>query len=248
MAGLATSAGACAGTGGAAGTPAAAPGPAPVDTSGLPPAIRWTRTSAEHRALFLETYRTAKEQLREMSVAVQPGTWAVILDADETVLDNSEYQKEMAKQGLSFTPDSWNAWVRREEAPALPGAADFIRFARELGGRVVIVTNRDDAVCPETRQNLQKVQIRVDLVLCKPPGQGDKNPRFQAVEQGTTSGDLPALDVLMWIGDNIQDFPGLDQDIRTKDADAFGLFGRSWILLPNPMYGSWQQNPDTVKE
>ncbi len=220
-----------------------APAPVPPDTIAVrdtaPLALRWSQHSAEHRAIFFEVYRMAEEHLREMSVAYPAGTWAVILDADETVLDNSEYQARLARSGESYDTASWNAWVREEVAPALPGAADFIRFARELGGRVVIVTNRDDAVCPATRENLARLEVTVDLVLCKPPGPSSKQPRFDAVQKGTASPSLPALNVLMWVGDNIQDFPGLSQ--ATGGEEAYEPFGRKYIILPNPMYGSWER-------
>jgi len=110
----------------------------------------------------------------------------------------------------------------------------------DLGGRVAIVTNRDEPQCPQTRDNLRKVEVAFDVVLCRAPGQSDKNPRFAQVQSGTGTG-MPAMKVLMWVGDNIQDFPGLSQAVRTQPAPA--EFGRSWVLLPNPMYGSWESNP-----
>ncbi len=218
--------------------------PAPIvqapDTT-APPAIAWVRASAEHDAAFLQAYRTAETRLRELSADVDPGTWAVVLDADETVLDNSSYEAGLARTGASFDTASWNGWVRDAAAPALPGAADFIRFARELGGRVVIVTNRDEALCPPTEENFRKLEIVVDRVLCKPSSTSDKNPRFQSVEKGTAGGGLPALNVLMFVGDNIQDFPALTQAARAN-VERLEPFGRAWIVLPNPMYGSWQRH------
>lgn len=199
------------------------------------------RTAAEHRALFLQTYRLAGERLRALAAGLAPGSWAVILDADETVLDNSEQQRRTAERG-GFDEAAWNEWVREARAPALPGAAEFIAEVRRLSGRVVIVTNRQEAVCPETRRNFQALAIAVDAVLCRPPAGGDKNPRFQAVQQGGVPG-LPPLRVLMWVGDNIQDFPGLTQATRTAPDSALAAFGRAYFLLPNPMYGSWERNP-----
>ena len=84
---------------------------------------------------------------------------------------------------------------------------------------------------------------KADAVLCHPPGVEDKNPRFVAVQQGHVDG-LPALHVVMWVGDNVQDFPGLTQaQMRTMPDSAFSEFGRAWWILPNPIYGSWQNNP-----
>ena len=110
-----------------------------------------------------------------------------------------------------------------------------------MGGRVVIVTNRDDVRCQPTRANLERLGVAPDLVLCKPPGESDKNLRFGRVQRGTASAELPALTVVAWIGDNIQDFPGLTQEVR-GDPATFSSFGYSYFVIPNPMYGSWVEN------
>ena len=218
--------------------------------SGKPPqALQWTRTSAEHRAVLLQSYHGAEMRLRELAAPLSAGSWAVILDADETVLDNSLYFERQAEQGLlDFGRDSWIAYVKEAVSPALPGAAEFTRLVHDLGGRVVIVTNRADNLCADTRRNLQNAGIPADVVLCRPPGVDDKNPRFEAVEKGAVDG-LPPLHVLMWVGDNIQDFPGLTQAAaRGAPVSAFDEFGRSWWILPNPIYGSWQANPMPARQ
>jgi 5'-nucleotidase (lipoprotein e(P4) family) len=216
-------------------------------TMPLPPtaavgSIHWWRNSAERTALYVQAFRWAGERLRQLAAGQRSGTWAVVMDADETVLDNSTYQFRRNPQGQGYSSESWAAWVNEEAAPATPGAPEFTRLVHDLGGRVAIVTNRDEDVCPQTRDNLRKVAIAFDVVLCRAPGQSDKNPRFRQVETGTGTG-LPALRVLMWVGDNIQDFPGLTQAVRSQPPSALAEFGRSWVLLPNPMYGSWESNP-----
>jgi 5'-nucleotidase (lipoprotein e(P4) family) len=213
----------------------------------LPPAasvaaIHWWRNSAEHQAIYLQTYRWAGQRLRELAARERSGTWAVIMDADETVLDNSTYQFRRNPRNEGYSAESWNAWVNERAAPATPGAVEFTRLVHQLGGRVAIVTNRDDEYCPPTRDNLRRVNIMFDVALCRVNGQSDKNPRFQAVSSGTGTG-LPALKVLMWVGDNIQDFPDLGQEVRTQGPQAFSAFGDNFIVLPNPMYGSWERNP-----
>ena len=209
----------------------------------LPDEVHWVRSSAEHRAVFLQTFRQAGEELRRRAASARPGTWATVLDADETALDNSEFERRLALSAGSFDERSWNEWVRERRATALPGAVEYVRLARGLGGRVIIVTNRDDSVCEATRENLNAVGIVADLVLCKPEGESDKNPRFQRIAAGTASPALPPLEVLVWLGDNIRDFPRLDQDTRLRGDSAFAAFGRSYFILPNPMYGSWEDNP-----
>lgn len=205
-------------------------------------AVHWVRDAAERVALLVQTYRWAGEHLAASAAGRASGSWGVILDADETVLDNSTYQKERLPFGGVYTSATWNAWVVREEATAVPGARDFIALARRLGGRVAIVTNRDDAVCPETRSNLERLGVVVDVVLCR-EATSDKNPRFERVRTGNAAPGLPPVDVLMWVGDNIQDFPSLSQDVRSGGTEAYAGFGSRFVVLPNPMYGSWQANP-----
>lgn len=205
--------------------------------------LHWVRSSAEHSALFIQTYRAARERLEAQVRGRQASSWAAIMDADETVLDNSEYQVRLAQSGATFDTASWNAWVREAAAPALPGAVEYVNAVRSLGGKVVIVTNRDASVCDPTRENLSAVALHVDLVLCMDQV-SDKGPRFDAVLTGTTGSELPALDIVQWIGDNIQDFPALRQSLRDAPEAALEPFGEIYFVLPNPMYGSFERNPE----
>ncbi len=222
--------------------PRQAPAPAP-DRAPDPPAIRWVRTAAEHEVLFRQTYGWITERVEARVRGLDREAWAVIVDADETVLDNSDYQVRRSRQGLGYTPESWAAWVRAEEAPALPGAVAFVRRIKELGGVVVVVTNRDEDVCEHTRRNLDAVGLDFDVVLCRQAGVSEKETRFRSVEDGTTPAGLPPLEVVAWVGDNIQDFPGGSQDLRDADPRFVAGFGVRFFLLPNPMYGSWERNP-----
>ena len=212
-------------------------------TGEIPRDVHWVRSAAEHRALFLQTYRAATERVRDLAAGRVGGSWAVIMDADETVLDNSEYQRRIAQRGESFDIATWNAWVREQTADSLPGAAGFIRTVRELGGRVAIVTNRDEVVCADTRTNIERLGMRVDVVLCQAPGESGKSARFDAVRLGHTPAGLPPLDVVMFVGDNIHDFPDGAQQLRSAAPADLARFGDSWFVLPNPMYGSWERNP-----
>ncbi len=227
---------------GACATPGPATTPAPLEAS-EPPAIHWVRTSAEHDLLFRQTYAWITERVEARVSGLERGSWAVIVDADETVLDNSEYQLRRSRQGLGYTSDSWAVWVREEAAPALPGAVSFIRRVKELGGRVAVVTNRNEDVCEPTRRNLLAVGLAVDVVLCRQPGVSEKETRSRAVRAGTTSSGLPPLEIIAWVGDNIHDFPGGSQELRDADPRSLADFGVRFFLLPNPMYGSWQGNP-----
>ena len=217
--------------------------PAPAAEGRLPEAVRWASNSAEHRALFIEVYRAATAHVEREAGGRAPGSWAVILDADETTIDNSAYQIERARAGRSFEAESWRAWCARREAVPLPGASAFLARVRALGGRIAIVTNRNVSECPDTEAVFHAHDLAYDVMLCKPDGSpSDKNPRFEAVARGTTPAGLPPLDVVAFVGDNIQDFPGLSQEIRGQGDEALAPFGVRYFLLPNPMYGSWEKN------
>jgi 5'-nucleotidase (lipoprotein e(P4) family) len=204
-------------------------------------AVRWVRDSAEHRALFLQVYRAATAQVERAAATREPGTWAVVADADQTVIDNSLYQVEREELGLGFTRESWHTWTGRRAAVPLPGAAAFLARVRELGGRIAIVTNRRESECPDTEAVFQAHDLAYDVILCRADdGPGDKTPRFEAVNRGTTPAALPPLEVVAFLGDNIRDFPGHSQALRAQDEEALSDFGARFFVLPNPMYGSWE--------
>jgi 5'-nucleotidase (lipoprotein e(P4) family) len=208
-----------------------------------PDSIRWVRDSAEHRALFRQVYRAAAAHVEHEASTRAPGTWAVVLDADETVLDNSLYQLERARAGLPFDAASWTAWCARREAVPLPGAAAFLSRVQALGGKVVIVTNRAAAECPDTEAVFRAQGLAYDAMLCRPAASpSDKNPRFEAVARGATPAGLPPLEVVAFVGDNILDFPQKSQALRKEPDEAFAPFGTRFFVLPNPMYGSWEKN------
>ncbi len=207
----------------------------------LPDSVRWVRDGAEYQAAVLQTYRAATTSAEIAARSRKAGSWAVVLDADETVINNLQYQIERAQAGLKYTPESWRAWVGRREATPLPGAAAFLARVRDLGGRIAIVTNRLESECPDTEAVFQTHRLAYDVMLCRPDGgPSDKNPRFAAVAGGTTKAGGPRLDTVIFVGDNILDFPTLSQAAAKKDDTALAFFGSRYFMLPNPMYGSWQ--------
>lgn len=219
----------------------AVPAAASAQAARFPKELLWARTAAEHDALFIQTFRLAREKLAVQSRGKERGTWAVISDADETLLDNSEYQRRLIPSGGTYDSIAWRGWVKERVAPPLPGAVDYVNGVHALGGVVVVVSNREDTVCGATRDNLRSVALNVDLVLCRTTT-ADKNPRFEAVRAGTAASGLRPLGVLQWAGDNIQDFPGMTQRVRDGGAAAMALFGERYFVLPNPMYGSFERN------
>ncbi|HVW69773.1 MAG TPA: HAD family acid phosphatase, partial [Steroidobacteraceae bacterium] len=155
-----------------------------VHGGGVPLELHWFRNSAERRALYTQIYAQAAGAVRALAQGHAANTWAVILDVDETILDNSEYQARLAVTGAQYSAATWSAWVSDRRAVALPGAVAFLHTVRdELHGRVVLVTNRNVADCANTEANLHAQALEYDAILCAPEGPGgrpvqDKNPRF----------------------------------------------------------------------
>jgi 5'-nucleotidase (lipoprotein e(P4) family) len=213
-------------------------GPAAIQTTGT----TWVNRSAEYHALVLQAYRHAAPVIEQAVRGKATGSWAVILDADETVISNVQYQLEIERVGQSFNAATWNAWTKRREATPLPGAKAFLDRIRALGGRVAIVTNRLESECADTRAVFEAHALVFDAMLCRPDGtSSDKNPRFAAVAAGTYPGARGPAEVVAWVGDNILDFPALSQAIRQQGDAPYAEFGRRYFVIPNPMYGSWQQ-------
>jgi 5'-nucleotidase (lipoprotein e(P4) family) len=214
----------------------------PVAPLGLD--IKWFQRAAERKALALQAYGQATKRIEAKVAAGVPAQWGVVLDIDETTLDNSPYQKSRADLGLGYSPATWTEWVNQKAATPIPGALAFTKRVKQLGGKVVFVSNRLQATeCAQTEANLAAHGFSYDGVFCK-TSTSDKNPRFAAIANGTAAPSLPALAVQIYVGDNILDFPNVSQDIRKQPDSAFAAFGDTNFVLPNPMYGSWEKNAD----
>jgi len=224
-------------TGSPAPPPPDAPTVATTATAGEHLEIRWVRQAAEYEAAVRQAYLMAEDQVERAATGRAAGTWGVVLDADETVISNLSYQIE--RNGRPHDEDAWTAWVKRREATALPGAVAFLKRVRALGGKIVIVTNRREPVCDDTKAVFDARGLAYDLMLCR-TGPSDKNPRFEAVQSGLLPSTLPPLTVVAFVGDNINDFPKLSQAIRGAGDEGFVEFGSRFFVIPNPMYGSWE--------
>lgn len=218
-------------------------------------ATLWTQRSAEYRASAEQAYRTAGRMLDQgladpawSAVPEQEGDPgrlppAVILDVDETVLDNSPYQARLIVEGTEY-PDGWDAWVREATAPPVPGALGFARYAAQQGVTVFYVTNRDAPLEEATEINLERagfpVSAELDVLLMRGEREGwgsDKSSR-RAYVAGTHR-------ILIVAGDDLNDFISVSAaSIEERDrleAEYADHWGVRWIMLPNPAYGSWER-------
>ena len=203
--------------------------------------IKYMRDSEEYATLARQVYRLAGEAVTRLAKDADTRPWAVILDIDETALDNSTYQLERAAYGLPYDPASWSAWVERGQAAAVPGVIGFIELVRKSGGHVAWITNRDAALMDATRANLRTVGVwNDDDRLC-----GQKNPQYTKPQrryevttgEGECAWPSSPTRVVALVGDQMDDFPSAADEIPQTGTDD--AFGRTCFLLPNSMYGGW---------
>lgn len=202
------------------------------------PDIKWVRDSEEYAQLTRQTFVLALQAVEREARALRRGaSWTVVLDLDETVLDNSVYELERAAYAVPFDSASWNAWVRRAEAGAVPGAAEFIAGVRRAGGRIAFVSNREESTLDATRHNLAALGLIQDgdlVCLRDAASTYTKRMRRSDIRAGTgrCRWDVP-VPALAYLGDAMGDFPDADEEP--------GAFGVRFFLLPNPMYGGWER-------
>ncbi len=205
-------------------------------------ATLWFQQSAEAQALYYQCFNTAKLLLDiQLDTIENIKNKAVVVDIDETMLNNSPYQVNLIKTGKSYALESWQAWTARAEAKALPGAVDFAKYAQKKGIEVFYISNRRVEELDATLINLQKAGFpyadKAHLFLRKE--KSTKTPRRNIVRD-------KGFDILLFIGDNLTDFSDIYEnrdeklafDLVKKNKD---LFGKRFIILPNPMYGEWEK-------
>lgn len=261
----------------AAQAPAANTAPAAHDQT---LAVVWMQRAAEYQAACLQAYRTATAALpraiedltwsacleqgeRERAASLPP---AVVLDVDETVLDNSAFAARCIRAGSGFEPKEWATWVHEQQAGAIPGALAYVHAAQQLGARVIYVTNRrsDSDVAgatsteeSDTRANLRKLGFPIvenegDDVVLTAGEVGDKAARRAKL--------CERFRIVQLVGDNLGDFaPGTEprkaaatphgaaiecaqvESDRARLVEAFASWwGERWILIPNPCYGGFE--------
>ncbi len=206
-------------------------------------ATRWITASAEYQALVSQTFHFASLQALSLARSHEPGRWAVAVDLDETVISNALYTQERERCGRGYSRESWADWSSTEQATPLPGAKAFIDLVYEQGGLVVGVTNRREGEAEWTQAVLDRHELRVEFVLFRGDAKdatGEKEPRWERVPDLLAELGYADVSIVMWMGDQITDFPDLDQSAWDQDGDIQGPFGTRYFVLPNPMYGEWE--------
>ena len=218
----------------------------------------WTQTSVEYEGVTRSIYSLATLRLEQ---ALSDSMWtasleqldsrgysslppAVILDVDETVLDNSAFQARLIEDDSTYNQAIWRRWVLEEKATPVPGALEFTRYADSRGVKVFYLTNRHSSLEKATLNNLIAMGFPVDpygdtiftrgeIEAWRP---SDKTPRREFIANDYR--------ILLLIGDNYGDFTGASSgslEERARSAEGFAPYwGKKWIVLPNAQYGSWE--------
>ena len=203
-------------------------------------ATSWYQQSAEMEAIYYQSFNWAKKLL-ELKV-LEPGNkpLAVVLDIDETILDNSPQTAQQIIDGEPFSDLFWDEWCSLASAESLPGAVDFTESALELGVEVFYISNRKIHLLDVTLENMEEA------------GFPNADSAHVLLKTDTSVKDLRREKVsnthhiVLLIGDNLGDFSGIFDERNGENTSQLvkenrEQFGSEYIILPNPMYGGWEK-------
>jgi len=207
-------------------------------------AVLWHQTSAEYKALCFQAYNLAKVQLdHKLEQHAYPYDLppAIVMDLDETVIDNSYFNAQLIKDNRTFSKAAWKEWSDKVSATAVPGAIEFIKYAKEKGVTVIFISNRRTNELQNTKLNLEKLGL--DNL--------DTNNFYFRVEEGSKKARREEVsknhEIVMLFGDNLADFTELfdKKSVEKRNelvTDLQAKFGDAFIILPNALYGEWESS------
>ena len=197
----------------------------------LPNDVRWVTSSSEYKYNCIQTYQMAYHAiLDECRKSENP---VIVMDLDETVLDNSNYQVGLSEKNESYNPESWSVWVNQEEANLVPGAKEFIlNYKKIKNSKIIFLSNRMDKNLNATKNNMKKLSILFDddIFLLRLDKEDTKVVRRNEITNGI--GRMEKYDkqrVIAYFGDAMGDFP---DDLNYQ-------WTVNKFIFPNPMYGKW---------
>ncbi len=229
-----------------------------LDRNSIVRALLWMRTSGEYEALCRQTFNVALEQVRnEMKAKKQRKPAAVIMDLDETVLDNSGYSFFLLRNRLKHHETHWHNWNREhpEQVSLVPGARQFIKAVENEGVRIVFVSNRSNALRDTTRKILLRLDLATEAELADPTAMKLLLRQDTSNKQSRRDTIAARYDVIALLGDNLNDFadafrsPAVNsiEDRRAAVRSHAEKWGAHWFVLPNPIYGYWTRYIDWQK-
>lgn len=201
----------------------------------------WYQQSPEMKALYYQGFNMAKLRLAEFAKQKSQKSKAVVVDIDETMLDNSPFQVDQILKSHGFTSESWKTWTDKAKAKATPGSVEFSHFCDSLGVSVIYISNRKTNEVESTLKNLDSLGFsfaKKEYMFFKEDVSSKKARREKVSEK---------YDIVMLIGDNLNDL----SEVFESRGDDWGVavvekfkneFGNRFIVLPNPMYGEWEKN------
>ena len=212
-----------------------------IAVSGKLFATIFQQRASEYRALCYQAYNVARWRvdMATQSKGIKP--FAIMTDVDETVLSNAAYQAHQTLQGKDYEPDSWYQWTAMAKADTVPGALDFLQYASSKGVRIFYVTNRDERERAGTLKNLRNFNF---------PDADNEHLLLRATVSSKEARKQQVLDnheLILLIGDNLNDlnkaFENRYPGDRMKATDSLsGQFGKNLIVLPNAVYGDWENS------
>ena len=204
-------------------------------------AALFQQRAAEYKALCFQAFNIAHIRVDEALSQPQSKPLAIVTDLDETVLDNSPYDVKQSLVGKDYEQKSWEQWTGLSKADTVPGALPFLKYAASKGIKVFYLTNRAEAERKGTLDNLVRFgfpDATNDHLILKQTI-SSKESRRQTIAE--------THKIIMLMGDNLGDFSALfdkkSEDERIKNTYASAAeFGKRFIVLPNPVYGDWENS------
>ena len=217
--------------------------------------VLYSQTSGEIKATFIQTYNTATELLDKSindvawdaaleSESKVGRTPAIILDVDETVLDNTPFNARSIMTQTNY-PEGWDVWIYEEKATLIPGVSDFLLNAHNKGVKIFYVTNRRTIYEEATKNNIIKLGLPFDEDIDVLLTRGENG--WGSSKASRRSYISENYRVMMMFGDNLNDFfdlPDKADYVTRKDSTLKyqNMWGSKWFMLANPVYGHWEQS------
>ena len=218
-------------------------------------AVLYAQTSAEFAANNIQVYNNA---ITAIDKALKDTSWtaaleqkgnfsskspAIIIDVDETVLDNSAFQARTILEGFSY-PEGWIDWGLEGSADAVAGVSKFLNYADQKGVKIFYVTNRVSELEQSTKANIINLKLPfdedIDVLLMK----GENDWTSDKVSRRLLIAN--EYRIILLVGDQLTDFISSEEatleDISRKElASKYeNMWGSKWFMITNPMYGRWE--------
>lgn len=200
----------------------------------------YTQHAGEYRALCFQAYQLAKMRLDVLLTRQTFRPIAIVTDIDETILDNSPYSAGRALEGKEYSDESWKVWTDKASADTVPGGASFFKYAASRGVTIYYISNRKTNEATATLKNLKSFGFPFadnEHLLLKSTTSSKADRR---------NGVSKKFEIVMLLGDNLADFADVFEGHKStaeRNAVVDSLrvqFGDKFIMLPNAMYGDWQ--------